>query len=139
MNTIDFMYAQFKAHGYRVTPQRRAILQVLDAERCHPTAEQIYAQVKLAMPDMSPATVYNTVRELVKMGVLLELDLGTGERHYDVCTSPHAHLLCVQCGRIEDVFLDSYATLSPEQSQGFQVLDTRITFRGHCPDCALSN
>ena len=129
MNTIDFMYAQFKAHGYRVTPQRRAILQVLDAERCHPTAEQIYAQVQLAMPDMSPATVYNTVR----------IDLGTGERHYDVCTLPHAHLLCVQCGRIEDVFLDSYATLSPEQSQGFQVLDTRITFRGYCPDCALSN
>ena len=138
MKTTDFLYEQFKAHGYRVTPQRRAILQVLEAERCHPTAEQIYVQVQNTMPDMSPATVYNTVRELVKMGALLELDFGIGERHYDVRTSLHAHLVCVQCRCVKDVFLDNYAALSPEQLRGFQLLDTRIIFRGYCPDCALS-
>lgn len=140
METTNFLCEQFKLHGYRVTPQRRAILQVLASKRGqHPTVEQIYAQVRDAMPDMSPATVYNTVRELVKMDALLELDFGTGERHYDTSTATHAHLVCVDCGHVEDVFLATPTTLSTEQLRGFQLLETRITFRGYCPDCAAAN
>jgi Fe2+ or Zn2+ uptake regulation protein len=89
------------------------------------------------MPDLSPATVYNTLRELVEMGMLLELDLGLGERHYDAVTADHAHLVCLGCGRVEDVpcDLDKLALL-PEHTRGFQVTDQRVIFRGYCPTCA---
>jgi Fur family peroxide stress response transcriptional regulator len=138
MTSLDVICAQFKAQGHRLTPQRRAIIQVLLDERTHPTAEQIFGRVQDTMPDMAQATVYNTLRELVKMNAVVELELGLGERHYDVDVSDHAHLLCLGCGRIEDTPYDSAAlAVSPEATHGFEIVDRRVIFRGYCPACAL--
>jgi len=136
MSTVDHLCAQLRERGRRVTPQRRAIIQaLLEDDGMHSTAEQIFTRVCGAMPDMSHATVYNTLHELVEMGVLLELDLGLGERRYDITTTDHAHLVCLGCGRVEDV---PYVcgTLPPEHAHGFRVMDCRVIFRGYCPACA---
>jgi Fe2+ or Zn2+ uptake regulation protein len=137
MPTVDQLCAQLRMQGRRVTPQRRAIIQVLlGGEDAHPTAEQVFIRVQGTMPSVSPATVYNTLHELVEMGTLSELDLGLGERHYDVTTEDHAHIVCVRCGRVEDVPYDHDALiLSPEQAHGFRVVDHRVLFRGYCPTC----
>lgn len=137
MSTVNHLCAQLRAQGRRVTPQRRAIIQALVDDDTHPSAEQIFTRVMDSMPDMSPATVYNTLRELVEMGVLSELELGLGGRHYDVITTDHAHLVCLGCERIEDVPCEPGAlALPPEHAHGFQVVDCRVTFRGYCPACA---
>ena len=137
MSSIDSLCAELKARGRRVTPQRRAIIRVLFNGSAHITAEQVYTQVRNVMPDLSPATVYNTLRELSEMGMLLELDLGLGERRYDIVTTDHAHLVCLECGHIEDVPYDPNALeLPPEHTHGFEVVDHRVTFRGYCPNCA---
>ena len=139
MSTVDHLCAQLRAQGRRVTPQRRAIIQVLLDDCPHPTAEQIFTCVRDALPDISQATVYNTLRELVEMGILLELDLGLGERYYDITTTDHAHLVCLGCGRIEDVPYDrDTLVLLPEYAHGFQVVDCNVIFRGYCPACVLS-
>ncbi len=139
MISVDRLCAQLRAHGRRLTPQRRAIIQVLLENCTHPTAEQILTRVRGVMPDISQATVYNTLRELVGIGVLKGLDLGLKERHYDIKTTDHAHLICLGCGRIEDVPYDCEAlTLSPERTHGFRVVDRRVIFRGYCPACAFS-
>ena len=139
MTSVDSFCAQLKARGRRITPQRRAIIQaLLEDDGAHPTAEQIFAQVQDTMPDMSPATVYNTLHELVEMGALVVLDLGLRERYYDVATTDHAHLVCLGCGHVEDVPYDHEAlALSPEHTHGFQVVDLRVIFRGYCPACAV--
>jgi len=131
--------AELRAQGRRVTPQRRAIVQTLLEDRSHPTAEEVYARVCQAMPDISPATVYNTLHELEEAGLLLELDLGLDGRRYDVVTDDHAHLVCLGCGRIEDVPLEDGApVLPPQQAHDFQVVDCRVVYHGYCPDCASS-
>lgn len=136
MESVDHFCTQLKARGRRVTPQRRAIIQVLLEDHSHPTAEHVLTRVRSVMPDLSPATVYNTLHELVEMGALQELDLGLAERHYDVTTADHAHLVCLRCGRIEDVLQDCKALMpAPEQAHGFQVLDCNVVFRGYCPAC----
>jgi Fe2+ or Zn2+ uptake regulation protein len=128
---------QFKVRGRRVTPQRRAIVRTLLEDHSHPTAEQIFTRVNREMPDISPATVYNTLHELVEMGVLLELDLGLGERRYDVITTDHAHLVCLVCGSVSDVSCDFAALELPSgHGHGFQVVNRCVTFFGYCPDCA---
>lgn len=138
MTSVDHLCAQFKARGCRMTPQRRAIIQALLEDRSHPTAEQVFTRVRGVMPDISHATVYNTLHELVEMGALLELDLGLGERHYDVTTTEHAHLVCLGCGRVEDVPYDTdMLTLPPEHAHGFQVVGRDVIFRGYCPACAF--
>jgi rubredoxin len=88
------------------------------------------------MPDLSPATVYNTLHELEEIGMLQGLDLGLGERHYDIKTGHHAHLVCIGCGRVEDVsYVPNSTTLVPEHTHGFQVVDCSIIFRGYCSAC----
>ena len=136
MLSVERLCEQLKAQGRRLTPQRRAIIQVLLEDVTHPTAEQVFTHVREDMPDISHATVYNTLRELVEMHLLRELDLGLGERHYDFITENHAHLVCLGCGRIEDVPCDGNAVkLSPQHAHGFQLVDCDVIFRGYCPAC----
>ena len=139
MPTVDGLCAEMRAQGRRVTPQRRAIIGVLlGNEGEHRTAEQIFTRVRSMIPDMSPATVYNTLHELVEMGALLELDLGLGQRRYDINAPDHAHLVCLECGRVEDIpCRDEALTLPPEHEHGFRVVDCRVVFRGYCPACAF--
>ena len=135
--SLDQFCAQLKARGRRVTPQRRAIMQVLLEDHAHLTAEQILTRVRDTMPDLSPATVYNTLHELVKIGALRELDVGPGGRLYEVAEAEHAHLVCLRCGRVEDMLYDCEAqTPSPQQAHGFHVVDCSVVFRGYCPACA---
>jgi Fur family peroxide stress response transcriptional regulator len=137
MASTDYVCAQLKARGRRVTPQRRAIIQFLLDNDSHPTAEQVFTHVQETMPDMSPATVYNTLHELVELGTLTELDLGLGERRYDVNLTDHAHLICLSCERVEDIPYDLEALVLPaKHTHGFQVMDCRVIFRGYCPACA---
>lgn len=137
MSSVDRLCEQLKAQGRRLTPQRRAIIQTLLEDDSHPTAEQVFTHVRQTMPDISHATVYNTLHELVEMGILQELDLGLGERHYDLRVANHAHLVCLGCGRVEDVPYDcAGVTPPPEHVYGFEVLDCSIIFRGYCPACA---
>lgn len=139
MTSVDHLCAQLKARGRRVTPQRRAIIRVLLEDGAHPTAEQVLTRVRDRMPDLSPATVYNTLHELVEMGALQEVNLGLGERHYHFTTTNHAHLVCLQCGRIEDVPHDCDKLISAhELIHGFQIVDCSVVFRGYCSDCASS-
>jgi Fe2+ or Zn2+ uptake regulation protein len=137
MPPVDHLCAQLRARGRRVTPQRRAIIQVLVDNHVHLTADQVFTRVRGAMPDISRATVYNALHELVEIGMVRELDLGLRERHYDVTTADHAHLVCLGCGRVDDVAYDcDTLALPPEHVPGFEVVDCNVVFRGYCPACA---
>jgi len=138
MDTVAHICVQLKARGRRVTPQRRAIIQVLLGNHSHPTADQVLSRVRCAMPDLSPATVYNTLHELVEMSALWELDLGLGERRYEITRPDHAHLVCLECGRVEDVPCDLESlALPPGHTHGFQVVDCNVIFHGYCPACVF--
>jgi Fur family peroxide stress response transcriptional regulator len=139
MASVDYLCTQLKARGRRVTPQRRAIIRVLLEHETHPTAEQVLTRVRNRMPDLSPATVYNTLHELVEMGALQEVNLGLGERHYHFTTTDHAHVVCLKCGRIDDVPYDCDKLISVhEHVDGFQIVDCSVVYRGYCSDCASS-
>ncbi len=140
MRSLESLCEQLRANDYRMTPQRRAILQILLENHDHPTAEQVLERVQRTMPDLSQGTVYNILRELVKMNLLRELSFGLRKRHYDINISAHAHLVCLKCGQVEDVPYDYESlAITPEHLRGFQVLDHRVILRGYCPDCAADS
>ncbi len=135
MSRFEELVQKFKQHGYKMTPQRRAILEVLTEGIHHPTAEQIYEQVKEHLPDISLATIYNTLHELTELQELRELDLGHGVRHYDISPEDHAHQVCLICGRIEDIPADFEAVKSLLQcSEGFHPMRYAVTIYGYCAD-----
>ncbi|HKS92463.1 MAG TPA: Fur family transcriptional regulator [Tepidiformaceae bacterium] len=133
------LVARLQAAGYRLTPQRLALVHLLSRDDSHPSAEQIYARLRAEYPTVSLATVYNTLNELVGMGEIREIATGDGPRRYDPnTTSAHHHLYCVGCGALRDVHPtgDDTLALGPAEQHGFHLLGLDIVFRGICPDCS---
>lgn len=136
MRTAEELCQRFRNRGLKVTPQRRFIFQVLEKRCDHPSVEEIYDEVRALAPDISLATVYNTLRELVELGEVRELNLGKGRSRYDPNTTDHQHLICVRCHSVTDVTCDiSCLELTPEERQGYRILNTDVIFNGLCPAC----
>jgi len=139
MKRCKELVRKFKQHGYKMTPQRRVILEAIVSSTSHPTAEEIYEVVRQRMPDTSLATVYNTLRELVAIKEAFELDLGRGVRHYEISDGEHAHLVCLNCERIQDIRGD-FAQLHSlfQHGNGFHPVRYVVTIHGYCSACAVS-
>lgn len=111
---------------------------MLSGEHVHLSADEVLARAQRRLPEISKATVYNTLHELVAMGEVLQVTPGAGPRRYDPnATQPHQHLLCDRCGQIRDVVPsgEDGLALSPEQQYGYELMDVEITFHGLCPRC----
>lgn len=137
MPTLETMIERLRQSGRKITPQRRAILELLAGEGAHPTAEEIYQRIVGIMPDMSRATVYNTLHELVSLGVLTEVqDLSENRLRYDTHIGIHHHLFCTRCHALVDIHHDfEMLCLTPEEAAGYQITRHQVTFYGLCPAC----
>ncbi len=128
--------ARLKASGYRLTPQRLAIVRALIGSHQHPSVEQIYRQVQRDFPTTSLATVYNTMECLKRLGEVLELPLAGASRYDGRKTEPHPHIVCTVCGRIEDLDIDlGETTQTVAQERGYTDVRQRLEFDGVCPHC----
>nr|WP_232805752.1 transcriptional repressor [Glycomyces xiaoerkulensis] len=124
-----------------MTPQRRVIAETLDGAHVHYTADEILDRACRLMPEISRATVYNTLNEMVALGEVLELNLDGRSKRYDPnIEHDHHHLICDGCGATRDVhtLADPLDSLPGDERHGFAVAEASITFRGLCPDCRRS-
>jgi Fur family transcriptional regulator, stress-responsive regulator len=127
---------RLRDRGWRLTAQRRVIAEVMTGEHVHMAADEVFEAARAALPEVSLATVYNTLNELVALGEVVELTHADGRKRYDPNVAVrHHHLVCVDCGRMLDVAADD-PRLPADQSHGFEVLAVEVTFRARCPDCA---
>jgi len=121
--------------GCKLTPQRIAILQYLDGNKEHPSAEDIYKAVRRKFPTMSFATVYSTLAVLKEKKIILELTLDPDKKRYDPELEDHNHMICISCKRIIDIFGEHSLTLSKSERRNFSVLNSHVEVRGLCPEC----
>ena len=129
---------RLRERHWRLTPQRRVVAEVLDGENVHLTAEAVHSRAQSRLPEISLATVYNTLNELVVMGEILEVPAAAGAKRYDPNAHvPHHHLVCTSCGELWDVMRRSSwpVTLRPTEQRGFEVTGVEIVFRGVCASC----
>ena len=108
MSSSDTLKKVLKKEGLRYTLQRQAIWDELYASDEHRDAEEIYLALYNSGLKVSRATVYRTIDVLVKNNLVRKLDLGDGRARYEnkMDTAHHDHLICVQCGKIEE-FMDN--------------------------------
>jgi len=121
--------------GFKRTPQRLAILDYLDGNTSHPSAEDIYRTVGKRYHSMSFATVYNTLNTLTRAGAVRELTIDPCRKRYDPNTSRHHHLICVSCKKIVDVPEEIAVELPKGVAREFTILGNHVEFYGHCPAC----
>lgn len=132
------MLEALRSRGYRITPQRLAILKILAESRGHPSVESIYKEVKAAFPTTSLATIYKTLTLLKELGQVLELGFADWGSRYDGNRPfPHPHIICTQCGAIVDPENESMSVMTQEMAQasGFKITHHRLDFFGLCPQC----
>lgn len=133
-----------RRRALKLTPQRARIFERAYATHDHFSAETLYAWLREeAGPDVSRATVYRTLSLLVEGGFLESLDAGQGELLYEhvLGHKHHDHLVCVECGRIEEFTDERIEALQEEAAQrkGFVLLSHNLRLFGLCGPCARKN
>lgn len=129
------MINKLKKIGLRATPQRLAVLEFLKGNTSHPSAEEIYQQLKPKFPSLSLATIYNTLDVLVRASELQEITIDPKRRHFDPNPLPHSHFLCINCKRVYDLEIDIAGVKLPLEVGGFEVSGYSIHFYGTCSGC----
>jgi Fur family peroxide stress response transcriptional regulator len=127
-----------RTSSIKMTRQRSAVLSVLRSTTEHPPADWVYSEVRRILPKISLGTVYRNLSELKEAGLVLELDFGTGCSRFDFRTDTHYHVICLKCGRVEDVMIPVKKDLENAASNatGYRIVSHTIQFKGICAACA---
>jgi Fur family peroxide stress response transcriptional regulator len=125
----------YRKIGIKLTPQRIAILDYLEGNKDHPSAEEIYRAVSEKFPTMSFATVYNTLSALKNKGSVCELTFDTSRKRYDPDVKPHNHFICTSCRCIKDIHVDLHVNIPESISDDFEVTRTNVGIYGLCSKC----
>jgi Fur family peroxide stress response transcriptional regulator len=122
--------------GFRFTPQRQHVYDVLLQKRDHPTAEEVFIRAKRGMPDISMATVYNCLDALVKCGLVRQVQLDRGATRFCPNMREHGHFYCDSCDTVYDVDLPKKPKPGIILPHGFKAEHFEVAIHGICPDCA---
>ncbi len=134
----EILIQALKRAGFRLTPQRIAICDLLANSEEHPTAQAIYEALRAQYPSLSLATVYNTLEALVNLGVINALgSAGDDSVHYDADTQPHINLACLSCHKVIDLPSEyiQHVEEEVETASGYRLLGARVLYYGLCPEC----
>jgi Fe2+ or Zn2+ uptake regulation protein len=128
---------KLEATGAHLTRQRAAVFDYLSKVEHHPTAEEVYLEVKRRLPKISLATVYKNLEALVNCGAVSKLTYGDAASRYDIRTDHHYHTRCLECGKVWDLDAKSGVEFLQQikPQPGFAVEDYRLELLGHCRDC----
>lgn len=114
--------------------QRIKILEYLQAHHNHPTADQIYLELRGEIPTLSKATIYNTLNLFLEAKLVRLINIEDNEMRYDALLYNHGHFKCIHCGRIYDFQLNT-DVLEERELEHFQIMDKNVYYKGMCPDC----
>ncbi|MBQ2825521.1 MAG: transcriptional repressor [Clostridia bacterium] len=119
--------------GSNFSSKRELIYSTLCSTKSHPSAKWVYEQLKEDYPDLSLGTVYRNIALFKEKGMVIPVANVLGEERLDGDTSPHAHLVCKCCGRIDDIDMPSL-TLNGD-TDGFSTDFVAVTYFGICNTC----
>lgn len=139
---IDKLKENLKHQGYKLTPQRRAVLDVvIYNEGKHLSTEEIYDIVKKGCPEIGLATVYRTLLLFEKIGTITRVNFGDGCNRYELVHKyedhHHHHLICLGCNSVEEVEDDLLEELEANirTKHNFEIVNHNVKFYGYCAKC----
>ena len=128
-----------RKQGYKLTPQRHTVLNVIASSHDHLTPESIYEKSLLEDPDIGKVTVYRTLAILNKLNLVCRVHSEDGCQSYMMRrpVEHHHHLICSGCGKVVDFTNCSLDGLEKKLSQesGFAINGHLLEFQGLCRDC----
>jgi Fe2+ or Zn2+ uptake regulation protein len=127
-----------RGRGNRITPQRRAILAIIEDHRGHLGADEIYYLARREVPRLSLSTVYRTLDLLKGLDLVSELHLAGDHYRYEAQSGEHQHLVCVSCGQVIEFQCGYYHTVHEKLASeyGFRIAGSRVELFGYCEECS---
>ncbi|MDD2279509.1 MAG: transcriptional repressor [Bacteroidales bacterium] len=98
-------------HGLKITPQRIAVLDAMEAIDGHPTAENIIDFIRRNHPNIAVGTVYKTLETFIDKGLIIKVKTDKDVMRYEIVAQNHHHLYCAESERIEDFYDDEINAL----------------------------
>lgn len=137
MSCTEEISTQIRSRGFRLTPQRLIILQVLQHSGGHLTPAEVYERAAQNMPGLTETTVYRTLEFLSQNGFALAAHIGSGKLVYQVAGHDHHHVICQNCAVDVEIPHEQLAALYTqiEQSTGYRLTTSHLTFFGLCAHC----
>ncbi|HEY9903235.1 MAG TPA: transcriptional repressor [Candidatus Sericytochromatia bacterium] len=139
--TAASLKSELNSRGWRLTPQRETILHVFQnlPRGDHLSAEELHDLLQQRGEAISLSTIYRSVKLMARMGILRELELAEGHKHYELnqpFPNHHHHLVCIQCNRTMEFKNDSILKQGMKQVEkaGFQLIDCQLTIHTICPE-----
>lgn len=123
--------------GMRITEGRKAILELLMNSENHPTAEEIYKELKPKIDNLSLATVYNNLNYFVSEGLVYEMKFSNVSSRYDYLGHSHYHIICTNCGKISDFHSKNLDEVYKDAGNetNYAVHYGKLELYGICPEC----
>ncbi len=133
-----FIKNQLKQKGFKMTNQRKMILQVLENTDTCLSAEEIFMLVKDINPSVCLTTIYRTIEILIKNNLLTKIDVGDNRYRYEIRTNKHHHhAVCLKCKKmicLEGCPMD-YFEKQIKDKVNFTITGHRLEFYGYCLEC----
>ena len=121
----------------RLTSQRQVILEELKKVKSHPTANEMYDMVRKRLPRIGLGTVYRNLDLLAKLGIIRKLEGDGEQKRFDGEITPHYHIRCIKCNRVDDIFIkvDRKLEKSAASCCDYKIFDHHVQFSGICSKC----
>ena len=134
MSDLDLIIQRLELRGHRITDSRRRVLEALVAAPAHFTVDDV---LRLA-PDVGRATVFRTMKLLQDLNVVCRVLMENGSLHYRLSTrGHHHHLVCRQCGRVEDFSTCDVASVVEQLTRNteYEIEGHWLEVYGRCSAC----
>lgn len=129
-------------YGYKLTPQRRLLLSILETSQDHLDAESLYRIAKQRDAHVSLATVYRNLAAFKKIGLVQEHNLGEDHAHFEKVTArPHFHFTCTRCGQVVELRSKKIVRLTRElcEAEDLTMESMHLFIQGVCASCQNAN
>jgi Fur family transcriptional regulator, peroxide stress response regulator len=101
--SVDQLAKRLKEQHISVTPQRLEIMKSIMSRYDHPSADNIYQEVRRQLPMISFNTVYKTLETFCQLGLIIKINPLHEVARYDGNVSPHTHMVCIRCHKVMDL------------------------------------
>ncbi len=138
METRQALFQRIRGAGYRVTPQRQVILNIVLNGGGHLTIDQVYAQARQAAPTLNLVTVYRALNFFCEQRLMVAADIGGGRKVYEIAGARnHHHLVCRTCGKVERIEQEEVQGLFEQIEADYRFLIDmdHMAFFGLCSTC----
>lgn len=124
-----------------LTIQRKSVFEVIQKAHDHPTAADVIERLRGQGFNFAYGTVYNSLRYLTDVGLIRELKLGEAVSRYDARTDDHQHIVCIKCGRVDEVLTDVPVEWinAVAKETSYHIEHAQVVLEGVCDTCGKQN